>query len=137
MNLFHGTVAHRDGQLSFIGAEATPNVPSAAFVLQLGAWQSDWFSQNLGRLVVLGLRPESIVVTGGDLPSNLAKVVTSVVKSIQYLGSETIVQCALGEHVVLARAGADCTLRPGQPAALTFDLKRARVFDAATAALIL
>jgi multiple sugar transport system ATP-binding protein len=137
MNLIRGTVVHRDGQHSFIGAEAAPDVPSPAFVLPLGDWRPDWFSQNLGRPVLLGLRPEQIALAEGDSPLNPAKPVTSVVKSVQYLGSETILHGVIGGQVVLARTGANRTVRPGQPVTLAFDLKRARLFDAVTGARIL
>jgi multiple sugar transport system ATP-binding protein len=137
MNLFHGTVAHREGHLVLLGAETVPDASSAAFVLPLGGWRADWFSQNLGRPVLLGVRPEWIGLAGGESAGSQARTTAAVVQSIQYLGVESILRLAAGEHGIVARTGPDCSLRPGQTAALTFDLKEARLYDAVTGALLL
>lgn len=134
MNLFHGTVAHREGHLLLVGAETDPNPPVPAFVLSLGGWRADWFSQNIGRPVLLGIRPECIHLADANV--HTGSTVTAVLKSTQYLGARTILHLAVGEHGIVAQTESPCNLQAGQATPLTFHLERTRVYDAVTGVML-
>ncbi len=135
MNLFHGTVAHREGHLVLLGVETAPEA-LPAFVLPLGGWRADWFSQNIGRPILLGVHPEGISLATQSASINAGGTVAARVRSVQYLGAETIVRLAVGEHSVVARRDSPGALKPGEATAFALDLKRARVYDAATGAML-
>lgn len=125
MNLFHGTVTHREGHLVLAGAETDVAGVKSAFVLPLAGWRADWFSQNIGREVLLGVRPERItpVATSG---------VKARVVAAEYQGHETLLRLDFGGRAAAARGAGDCSLRPGEASVFSFNLKLARVFDAGT-----
>lgn len=129
MNLIHGTVTHREGHLVLVGADSDADGVRAHWVLPLGGWRADWFSQNVGRSVLLGLRPEQIALAA-------AGGVKARVIAVQYQGHETLLRLDLGGRVVTARAPSDCHLQPGESANFAFNFKLARVFDAATGAAL-
>ena len=62
MNLIHGTAVQRAGHLWFVGAETEPE-PKEEFCIPLGSWRADWFGANVGRPILLGLRPQQIRVS--------------------------------------------------------------------------
>jgi multiple sugar transport system ATP-binding protein len=136
MNLFHGTVEHHEGELVLMGAETTREA-RAAFVMPLGGWRADWFAPNVGRPVLLGLRPEFIKLASDVTQAGAGETVAAVVRSIQYLGDQTLVRLAMGGQGIVVRTGSACALAPGQTVTLAFDLGRARVYDAVTGAMLL
>jgi ABC-type sugar transport system ATPase subunit len=129
MNLLHGTVTHREGHLVLKGDETAADGTPSSFILPLSGWRADWFSQNIGRAVLLGLRPEHVKLTDNS-------GVTARVTAVQYHGNESVLQLDLGGRTLVARAAAGCSLRPGDATACAFDFPRARVFDAATGAAL-
>jgi multiple sugar transport system ATP-binding protein len=133
MNLLHGTVAQREGHLVLLGVESGSEA-TTPLVVPLGGWRADWFSQNVGRTVLLGIRPERIAVASEPTARD---GVAAVVQSTQYGGTETVVRLAVGEHQMVARTAATTALRAGQSARLQFNLSGARVFDAGTGAALL
>jgi len=137
MNLLHVTVAHRDGQLILVGGETATAAPLPALILRLAGWHRDWFSQNVGRQVWLGIRPECVRLADGISQSSACRTVPAVLQSIQYLGAETLLRMTVGEQGVVARTPTPSALQSGQIVALAFDLGRARIYDAATGALLL
>jgi multiple sugar transport system ATP-binding protein len=136
MNLFHGTVMQREEQLVLVGAKTAPDAPSPALVVPLGGWRADWFAQNVGRQVLLGIRPEGIGVTDSAAHAHASQTIAAVVQSIQYLGAESILHLTVGKHEVVARTASAGGLQRGQTVALAFDLRQAHVYDAATGALL-
>jgi multiple sugar transport system ATP-binding protein len=128
MNLLHGNVAHRDGRLVLAGVADRAGAPPA-FIVPLGGWRADWFSQNIGRAVLLGFRPEQLApVTAGGFE---ARVVAG-----QYHGHESLVHLDLAGRPLVARLAAATALRPGAVARFGCDFQRARVFDAGTGAAL-
>ncbi len=55
---------------------------------------------------------------------------------MEFVGAEMILRFVIGEVAVQVRAGANVSLTPGQIASVGFDLRQARVFDAATGDLL-
>jgi len=137
MNLFQGTVAHREGQLVLSGAEAVTEAPLPALSLPLAGWHEEWFSQNIGRPVLLGVRPEGVHLADGIAQSSAGRTVPAVLQSIQYLGAESLLRLNVGGQRIVARAPPPGALQTGQTVALAFDFLRARVYDATTEAMLL
>lgn len=132
MNLFHGTVAQREGHLVFLGMETDSNDPPPRFILPLGSWRADWFGAHVGRAVLLGLRaaairvlPDAAEVQAGDLSG------ASVVRS-QFAGTQTICTVAWRGREFYASAAASVGLTPGQKVLVRMEFSNARVFDAVT-----
>jgi len=137
MNLFHGTVAQREGLHVVLGLEKSLEVPSPALVLALGDWHTDWFSKNVGRPVCLGVRPHSIRLGDQSSRSQVAPTLAGVMQSMEYLGAESILRLTAGGHGIVVRTDSPGELPLGQTATLVIDLGKARVYDAATGELLL
>lgn len=135
MNLFPGTAAPREGHLVFVAAEAVAETPPS-FILPLGGWRADWFSQNLGRPILLGVRPECMNLSEGEAQADAGPQVLAAVQSLEYLGAEMVIRLVAGGHRVVGRVASSSSLRTGQKVALSFDLSEARVYDAATGTLL-
>jgi len=133
MNLIHGTVAQREGHLVFLGAETALEAPLPQFVLPIGGARAAWFGSNIGRQVLLGLRPENISVAPPDPDP---KPMPALVQTVQFRGAEMICHLLVGGRSLVLRTSPNPALRPGQPVALSFDFKYAHGFDAATGAAI-
>jgi len=137
MNLFHGQVAQRDGQCGLLVADTNSKAPTPPLVLPLGGWRADWFSQNVGRPVLLGIRPGDVSLNCDASSDNRRRTTRAVVKSLQYLGDATLIRLAVGAQDIVVRTGPFSPLQPGQTAGLSFDFSRARVYDATTGVLLL
>jgi sn-glycerol 3-phosphate transport system ATP-binding protein len=81
-----------------------------------------------GKGRVLGLRPEDIAVDGAGKSGLLHATVTS----IEYLGAEALVTCALGDRPVLARTRGAGAPAVGAKVGLSWEPSAAHVFDASS-----
>lgn len=131
MNLFHGSVAQRDGRLLFIGAETEPEVSLPKFVLELGGARADWFGSNVGRQVLLGFRPEHVSLADGKMSPGTKGIIAGKVVSEQFIGAETIHQVQVADLIVRLCGGAGAH-RAGDEVRLCFDFSRVHIFDAVT-----
>ena len=131
MNLFHGSVAQREGRLLFIGAEVEPEVSLPRFVLETSGARADWFGSNVGRQVLLGFRPEHISLADDKAGRNTRSIIASIL-SEQFIGAEIIVQVQVGERIIQLRGGGSQTPRAGEEVTLSFDFSHVHIFDAAT-----
>ena len=77
---------------------------------------------------LLGVRPEDIRVLGAKEPG----AVEALVQSIEYLGADSILMCAIGRQALAVRAPGRVALAPGAPVALAWARDVAHVFDAET-----
>lgn len=125
MNLFPGTVTHRDGQLVFIGT-------APGFILRLDGERATAFARHAGQRVMLGFRPEHLTLGGAASPKDSPPRITASLKTMEFAGAEKILRLTVGEETFQVRAGAHVALTLGQSTSVRFDLSRARVFDAAT-----
>jgi len=132
MNLFQGTIAQGESGLVLLGTGTGKAAPP--FALALGDWRRDWFSQNVGRRVRLGIRPECLRLANDERPA--APVIPAVVQSVEFAGAQTMLGFTVGGQRIVACVGSNGACRPGQTAVLTFDLNSARVYDTATGALL-
>ena len=77
---------------------------------------------------LLGIRPEDIRVVGAKEPG----AVEALVRSIEYLGADSILMCAIGRQALAVRAPGRVALAPGAPVSLAWARGAAHVFDAET-----
>ena len=77
---------------------------------------------------LLGVRPEDIRVLGAKEPG----AVEALVRSIEYLGADSILMCAIGGQALAVRAPGRVALAPGAPVSLAWARHAAHVFDAET-----
>lgn len=136
MNMFPGTIAQRDGHLVFIGTAARPNGTPPGFVLQLDGERSTAFARHQGRRVLLGFRPEHLSVSDAAPPKDAYPKITATLQTLEFAGAETILRLTVGEVTFQVRARPNVALTPGQSVEVGFDLRRARVFDAAMGELL-
>lgn len=81
-----------------------------------------------GRGYILGLRPEDVVVDTASRRSLLHADVTAV----EYLGSEALVTCSIGDRTILARTRGDDVPPVGTTVGLTWEATALHVFDASS-----
>lgn len=136
MNLVRMTVARCEEGLVLLDAESPSDASQRAFVLPLGDWRTDWFVQNVGRLILLGIRPESISVGQDAVRASATQPITALVRSAQFAGAETILRLGLGSLNLTARVKSPDGFQTGQTVRLAFDLKRARIYDGISGALL-
>jgi sn-glycerol 3-phosphate transport system ATP-binding protein len=79
-----------------------------------------------GRGRVLGLRPEDVAIDAGGQGRLVAQV-----RSVEYLGGEALVACAVGEKSLLGRTRGSAPA-VGATVGLTWDAAAAHLFDAAS-----
>ncbi len=70
----------------------------------------------------LGVRPEAITL-GGDVPAR--------VSSLEYLGSDLVLRCAVGSEQITVRTDGRCELRAGEQVQLRWPRQEQHFFDAA------
>ena len=69
---------------------------------------------------LLGIRPESVAL-GGDIPAT--------VQSLEYLGADLVLRCAVGSEVITVRADGQCDLAAGAQVALQWPAQAEHFFD--------
>lgn len=132
MNLFHGKVAQQEGHLVLLGLEGDSDELPARFILPLGSWRSDWFGANVGRTILLGLRPTAIRVVASDTEVQSSDLADATVLRHQFSGTQSFCTLMWQGREFTASAAPETILPPGQKALLRLELAKARVFDAAT-----
>jgi sn-glycerol 3-phosphate transport system ATP-binding protein len=79
-----------------------------------------------GTGLLLGIRPEDIRL---DVGSSAAGV-GATVKSVEYLGADSILSCEVGSQPLAVRAPGRVTLSSGSPVRLSWSPEATHVFDA-------
>jgi sn-glycerol 3-phosphate transport system ATP-binding protein len=79
-----------------------------------------------GTGLLLGIRPEDVRLDAGMGTEG----VSATVKSVEYLGADSILTCAVGSQTLAVRAPGRITLAPGAPVRLSWSPEAAHVFDA-------
>jgi multiple sugar transport system ATP-binding protein len=87
-------------------------------------------ASNVGRKVILGLRPEAVTDPGAaDRSSRVIADADCHVEVVEPAGSDTFAVTKLGGVEVIARMRADADLKPGQTAPFAFNMDKAVLFD--------
>ncbi|MGH9180958.1 MAG: TOBE domain-containing protein [Acidimicrobiales bacterium] len=79
--------------------------------------------------VIVGIRPEYLHL-GEDLPAG--RTVQGVVRRVELLGSERVVQVIVGDTTLALRVASSVRLQPGETVPVGFDPAGIRLFDPAT-----
>jgi len=117
MNFLHGRVTAHDGALS---------VDGAGFAIEL-AGISD-LELRVDEPVTVGIRPEHLAVEH-TAPVNGRPRLEGAVYAIEPLGSETIVDVAVGDAVLRALLPPSVRFAMGDPVSVTLDLAPLHLFD--------
>jgi sn-glycerol 3-phosphate transport system ATP-binding protein len=84
--------------------------------------------QGTGRL--LGVRPEDVRIDVRLEVGMISGSVGASVRSVEYLGADSILACAVGSQTLAVRAPGRVTLSPGAPVRLSWSPDATHVFDA-------
>jgi multiple sugar transport system ATP-binding protein len=83
-----------------------------------------------GAEVILGVRPEHVVIGNAGSGSGRWFVTSSHVEMLEPTGADTMIWCTIGGQRITARVGGDISFRPGDAIKLVLDIGRASLFDA-------
>ena len=130
MNFFKGTIAGTGDNLFF---EQAVRAAASTAPLRLPLEKSSVASVSsyISKQIVLGLRPEDMCVSPGSNPAP-GSAVAAVVEIIEPLGSETHLHFNCGGAPFIVRALPSTRASVNQGVALSFDMSKARFFDAGT-----
>ncbi|GIV97714.1 MAG: glycerol-3-phosphate ABC transporter ATP-binding protein [Herpetosiphonaceae bacterium] len=124
MNFFNGKVERTDGRLV---------VDTGDFAVMVPAAKTEAASAEIGRRVILGVRPEDIhdahYVPRGVEESAKIPVQVNVTEP---MGSEVFAYIQKGAHEFVARLDPRTSARPGQTMEVVLDMDKAHLFDAET-----
>ena len=79
-----------------------------------------------GTGLLLGVRPEDVRLEVGMISGSVG----ASVRSVEYLGADSILACAVGSQTLAVRAPGRVTLSPGAPVRLSWSPDTTHVFDA-------
>jgi len=126
MNFFEGNLLEKDRQLFLDAGEFLCPFPKSTDTILR--------KRTLGSKLVLGVRPEDMIICPVDKATMKVKV-----GATQYLGSETIVSATLGSQAVVLRSDAStcASLRFGDEIGIVFDERAVHLFDVETGQAII
>lgn len=128
MNFFDGTLIEQGTSLLFQETALNPAPAPKPLTLQLDAARAQSLRPHIGKPVVLGIRPEHILIN--PPPSVLpACTLHALVELVQPTGSETHLHLAGHIRTFIVRVPPTHSAHLNQSVALTFDLSRAHLFD--------
>ena len=138
MNLIPGAIQPRRGQLSFVAASTGTGRRESEFALVLDSWRQDWCTANVGRAILLGLRPDAIHV--GISPTEHSRsnpLLTGTVIGTRYTGTRSLCQIRIADRELTGSCDQTALLRSNEPVRVMVELSRAALFDADTGNLLL
>jgi multiple sugar transport system ATP-binding protein len=132
MNFFHGRLERSSGGWIFL-EEAEGRRAANGFTLAVPEEEIPGTQQS-SRRVVLGLRPEHImlVVAKDRLSTAGEHAVTATLQWIEITGAEAFWHLKSAAHQFVARANAEEAATVGQQVLAVFNLRKVRWFDPAT-----
>ncbi len=139
MNFLRGTIRPSGLGLGFetptTGAPLSENRMRLAF----GDEMVSTLQRRVGSTVVLGIRPEHLVVGPISQPCALAAPagrMEAMVEAVEPLGADSLLHLAIGEQSLVARINSDAPLEVKERVWVWWDMKRVHVFDASTKEVI-
>jgi multiple sugar transport system ATP-binding protein len=128
MNLVRADVRVENGRTVVALARAG----EGDLVLDPGA-SAEKLAREVGKTVLLGIRPEAITdVDGADRNARTVVVGECKVEVVEPTGSDTFVVTDLGGKHVIARMRSDTAVKSGQRAPFAFNMDKATFFDLET-----
>ena len=118
MNFFQGSIWRGEGGMKFVEEAGGDDALSVALSAGSGSG---------GRRVVLGVRPEDVVVGQGAEAGNAVTV-----ELVEPMGAETFLHLRTGKTAFVARVPADAMHRRGEVVRVHCDAAKVRLFDAET-----
>ncbi|OGS50409.1 MAG: glycerol-3-phosphate ABC transporter ATP-binding protein [Elusimicrobia bacterium RIFOXYB2_FULL_62_6] len=122
MNFLHGKIAAEENALVFKNESLSLRVPE--FLLPGGA-------SNAGREVVLGVRPDDVLV-GADARENASERIDGILEVSELLGHRENLYIKAGENRILATVEAFFNQSPGSKVPVRFNYPNMHVFDKKT-----
>jgi multiple sugar transport system ATP-binding protein len=120
MSFVHGTVEREKDTLVFL-----ENSADSPLRLILPPSRTGAFSEQIGKSVILGVRPEHVHLANETAGSYLR------IDVVEPMGAETFLTLATAKHTLTARVDPQHRLAPGDTVAVSFDLEHAHFFDPA------
>ncbi|MCD6404428.1 MAG: sn-glycerol-3-phosphate ABC transporter ATP-binding protein UgpC [Planctomycetes bacterium] len=120
MNFITGSLAGESGKIYFIGEEIKVKLPQ-----ELGSR----VGQYVGKDVVLGIRPESVMLRGHTDIKEDENVVSSKVNVVEPLGDDMNVYFTAGGSDFITKMDSHVQIRVDDVPEMIFDLNRAHIFD--------
>jgi multiple sugar transport system ATP-binding protein len=121
MSLLPGRVESRDGGLVFVGDGG-----SGALTVALAGRLERLARGRIGGRVVLGVRPEHLLMAGGDAAS---MPVSCIVEIAEPMGAESILYLKAGGSSLIGRAPGEHLYKKGEKLAIHINLDKAHLFD--------
>ncbi len=128
INFFEGELVSRDNNLFFATGDLLFPIPVARYA---------GLERFVNRQLVMGMRPENIVVGEGKKNGHCGLYVSSSVEVIEPMGCETIVYFSAGVHDFVARFEAHTEFIVNEQAKLFFSMEKSLLFDKETEQIIL
>ncbi|MER3426494.1 MAG: glycerol-3-phosphate ABC transporter ATP-binding protein [Pyrinomonas sp.] len=121
MNLITCEIQERDGQLRFVRDR---------LALDATAEQKRLLQDrpSTERRIIIGIRPEDV----REAEPGAREAIEARVELLELLGSEALATCSVAGQQITVRLGAQTATRADSSIGLRFDMKRAKLFDAAT-----
>lgn len=107
-----------------------------AFSVPLAGAQAELLRGQVGRPVVMGVRPEDIRVASGAEAALVAPTVTLRLDAVEPMGNEVFLHTRTPGHEITARLEPQPLPEPGQQIGLTLNLEKLHFFDAETGHVI-
>lgn len=126
MNFIDATVAERDSDIVLtFGCNAITLPAGKARALRIGG--------HVGKVVVLGVRPEDVLEAGASTEGkHLSEPIKATVSVYELLGSSVMLYTEADGASISASAEAGTTARTGSAVSLVFDLDKIHLFDKQT-----
>lgn len=132
MNFIQGTIQQEDNTLHFQG-QMLPGLPGASGIsARLGPEKSAMLRDYLRRPVVMGVRPEDLIVNPAHRPNASSEPpgeMAATVELAEPLGAEVFLYLATGAQAFVARVGVQIPVRPNQEVWVTINADKAHFFD--------
>ena len=123
MNIVRGRLSGQAGSIRFEGR---------GWGFAVAPEHASAFAKAGSGEVILGIRPETLVVDSEGTPPDAAGTLEAGVDLVEPLGSETLLHLRLGEDEVIAKVGANVGVDAGQRVRLRLAGSGVHLFDAQT-----
>ncbi len=126
MNFIKGRIERKDDKLLL----TETCTAEGAMQVELGPRLSSLAESHVGKDMILGIRPENLVINPDKVQTgNLFDLGIEV---IEPMGNETLLYLSIEKTSLTARAASDFQLKVGERIKVGFDLDHAHLFDPAT-----
>jgi multiple sugar transport system ATP-binding protein len=99
--------------------------------LELSGRQADAAAQNRGRDLLIGFRPEDLVLDGAGAGSNAVQIPAQI-DVVEYLGHEELIHAQSEGHEIVALVPSEKKVQAGEKVAFTIPVEKLHVFDPET-----